>query len=244
MLMYNRIYHEEVKGNGIMHIDMVPPGQHRLPPLSYPVNALEPVISARSLRIHHNVLHKGYVDRLNRAEDKLVESRKTGDFEFIQYWENQLAFNGSGHILHSIYWTVMNPLETGGIPGPRTMFRINEYFSSFNAFREQFVAATEKVEASGWGVLSWQPTWGHLEILQAGKHQNLTQWSGIPILVCDVWEHAYYLDYTYRRREFILNWWKLINWFEVERRLLLAVAGQVPLTGNHSSAVFVPKVLK
>ncbi|ADU73642.1 Fe-Mn family superoxide dismutase [Acetivibrio thermocellus AD2] len=208
----------------------IAPGQHRLPPLPYPYNALEPVISAEALRIHHDMHHKAYVDGLNRAEINLVEARKNNDFKYIKYWENQLAFNGSGHILHSIFWTVMAPLGRGGKPGIHTTNQINSYFGSFNAFAEQFKSAAENVEASGWGILTWQPTWRRLEILQAEKHQDLTQWSGIPILVCDVWEHAYYLDYQNRRKEYISRWWDLINWHEVERRLLLAMNGQVPLT--------------
>lgn len=89
--------------------------------------------------------------------------------------------------------------------------------------------ATENVEASGWGILTWQPTWGRMEILQAEKHQNLTQWSGIPILVCDVWEHAYYLDYQNRRADYVNAWWQLVNWNEVERRLISAMSGKVAL---------------
>lgn len=207
----------------------IPPGHHRLPPLPYPYNALEPVISEEALRIHHDRHHKAYVDGLNKAEIHLAQARRNNDFNYIKYWENELAFNGSGHILHSIFWTVMAPLGRGGQPGTHTLFRINSYFGNYNFFMEQFKNATEKVEASGWGILTWQPSWRRLEILQAEKHQNLTQWSGIPILVCDVWEHAYYLDYQSKRKEYIDNWWNLINWYEVERRLLLAMNGQLPL---------------
>lgn len=205
------------------------PGMHRLPPLPYPYNALEPIIGAQTLRIHHDRHHKSYVDGLNRAELYLVEARKTDDMELVKYWENELAFNGSGHILHSIYWTIMAPLGTGGEPGPRTVSHVNQYFGSMEAMKSQFIAATEKVEGSGWGILTWQPTWGRLEILQCEKHQNLTQWSGIPILVCDVWEHAYYLDYQNKRADYVNAWWQLINWNEVERRLTEAMRGQVPL---------------
>ena len=98
-----------------------------------------------------------------------------------------------------------------------------------DAMKNQFIEATKKVEGSGWGILTWQPTWGRLEILQCEKHQNLTQWSGIPILVCDVWEHAYYLDYQNKREDYVNAWWQLINWNEVERRLTAAIRGQVPL---------------
>ena len=209
--------------------NFVPAGQHKLPPLSYGYDALEPIISSTSLRIHHDILHKAYVDNLNKAELKLVELREKDDFELISYWENQLAFNGSGHILHSIYWTNMAPVGTGGRPGSQTLNQINRYFGSFFSFQKQLTSAAEKVQGSGWGILTWQPTWNRLEILQAEKHQNLTQWSGIPILVLDVWEHAYYLDYQNRRQEYINRLWQIINWNDLERRLLLAMRGIVPI---------------
>ena len=207
-----------------------PPGGHRLPPLPYAYNALEPVISSATLHFHHDIHHKTYVDDLNKAELELVKSREDKKFDLIKYWENELAFNGSGHILHSIYWTIMAPAGRRGQPGFHTVNQINGYFGSWPAFQQQFSDAAAKVEGSGWTVLTWQPTWRRLEVLQAEKHQNLTQWSGIPILVLDVWEHAYYLDYQNRRKDYVKAWWQLINWYEVERRLILAVNGQVPLT--------------
>jgi len=208
---------------------MIPTGQHRLPPLPYAYNALEPVISSATLHYHHDIHHKTYVDDLNKAELKLVELRNTNDFDLIKCWEDQLAFNGSGHILHSIYWTILGPEGKGGQPGPQTLTQINNYFGSFRAFLQQLTNAAIKVEGSGWGILTWQPTWQRLEILQAEKHQNLTQWSGIPILVLDVWEHAYYLDYQNRRKDYVNALWKLVNWNEVERRLISAMRGQVPM---------------
>jgi Fe-Mn family superoxide dismutase len=108
----------------------------------------------------------------------------------ISHWECELAFHGSGHILHSIYWTIMGPTGCGGQPGPCTQKLICGYFGSFSAFQEQFSQAAIKVEASGWAILAWQPVWNRLEILNAEKHQNLTQWGSIPVLVLDAWEHA------------------------------------------------------
>ena len=208
---------------------MVPPGQHQLPALPYLYTALEPVISSSTLHFHHDIHHKTYVNDLNIAEVKLVEARKNKDFTLIKYWENELAFNGSGHILHSIYWNSMTTIGQGGQPGPQTIIQMNSYFGSFTAFQQQFSNAAVKVEGSGWAILTWQPTWQRLEILQAEKHQNLAQWSGIPILILDVWEHAYYLDYQNKRGDYVSFWWQLVNWYEVERRLLLAMQGQVPL---------------
>lgn len=208
---------------------MVPTGQHQLPPLPYPYDALEPILSKKALTIHHDKHHKAYVDGLNKAELELAKARRISDDRYIKYWENELAFNGSGHILHSIFWTVMAPAGRGGQPGTYTINHINKYFGNMDAFKQQFQKAAEKVEASGWAILIWQPAWRRLEILQAEKHQNLTQWGGIPILVCDVWEHAYYLDYQNKRSEYVGKWWNLINWAEVERRLFLAMNAQIPL---------------
>ncbi len=206
------------------------PGQHTLTPLPYGYNALEPVISANTVRLHHDILQKKYVDGLNTAELKLVDARQNNDFDLIKYWENELAFNGSGDILHSIYWTVMTTVGTGGEPGTQTTSQIINYFGNIPAFKKQFSSAANKIEGSSWAILTWQPTWQRLEILQAEKHQNQTQWSGIPILVLDVWEHAYYLDYGTKRDEYIEKWWNLVNWNEVESRLIQAMRGQVRLS--------------
>jgi Fe-Mn family superoxide dismutase len=209
---------------------MIQPGQHTLAPLPYPYNALEPVLSADSVRIHHDILQKKYVDGLNAAELKLVDARKDRDFDLIKYWENELAFNGSGDILHSIYWTVMTPVGRGGQPGMETTNQIINYFGNIPAFQDQFTNAANKIEGSSWAILTWQPTWHRLEILQAEKHQNQTQWSGIPVLVLDVWEHAYFIDYKNNRDVYIDKWWQLVNWYEVEKRLRAAMNGQVSLT--------------
>ncbi|MZP28837.1 superoxide dismutase [Heliobacterium undosum] len=208
---------------------MIPPGGHQLPPLPYPYNALEPVIGAETLKIHHDRHHLSYVEGLNKAERKLVEARQQNDFSLIKHWERELAFHGSGHILHSLYWAIMAPPSRGGQPGPHTRGQVAAYFGNFRSFQEQFSAAAADVEGSGWAVLVWNPAWQRLEVLMVEKHQNLTQWGAIPILTVDVWEHAYYLNYQNRRRDYINAWWQLVNWLEVETRLLLAMQGQLPL---------------
>jgi Fe-Mn family superoxide dismutase len=207
----------------------LPPGGHQLPPLPYPYNALEPVISATALRFHHDQHHQSYVEGLNKAELKLVAARQKRDFSLIKHWERELAFHGSGHILHSIYWTGMAPPDSCGQPGTFTHKLIRSYFGGIPQFQEQFTEAATKVEASGWAILVWQPAWNRLEILTAEKHQNLTQWGNIPILILDVWEHAYYLDYQHRRANYIKSWWNIVNWIELERRLSLAFQGKMPL---------------
>ncbi|MEW5866494.1 MAG: superoxide dismutase [Bacillota bacterium] len=214
---------------------LVPPGGHRLPPLPYPYNALEPFISETQLRIHHDRHHLAYVDGLNAAELALVDARVRLDFSLVRHWERDFAFNGSGHILHSIFWTNMSPAG-GGEPVGLVREYILAYFGTFRAFREQFSAAAREVHGSGWGVLVWQPQWGRTEILTAWRHEDLTQWGTMPILVLDVWEHAYYLDYQNRRADYINAWWNLVNWPDVERRLRLALAARVPLDAAHGWA--------
>ena len=213
----------------VLNFMPVPLGQHKLPDLPYSYNALEPIIDERTLKLHHDKHHKKYVDDLNKAEITAKTMRETAQYDTINLTEQQLAYNGSGHILHSIYWTIMISPNTGGNPGNVTNSLITAYFGTFEAFQAQFINAATKVFASGWCILGYNPYFKHLEVLQAEKHENMTQWGIIPILVCDVWEHAYYLQYQNNRDEFIKAWWQLINWEEVERRLICAVQTRAEL---------------
>ncbi|WMJ81851.1 superoxide dismutase [Clostridium sp. MB40-C1] len=190
---------------------------HTLPKLPYAYNALEPYYDEETVKLHHDIHHKGYVDGLNNAETKLKEAREIGDFSLVKHWEKELAFHGSGHILHTIFWENMKP-NGGGNPTGEVSQKINEFFGSFESFKEQFTKAAVAVEGSGWCALVWNRIFNKLEILQIEKHQNLTQWGSIPLLVVDVWEHAYYLKYQNRRPEFINNWWNLINWNDVNKK--------------------------
>lgn len=191
---------------------------HELPPLPYAYEALEPWYDAATLRLHHDKHHLAYVTGLNTAEQKLADARKNNDFGNIQALERQVAFHGAGHLLHSVFWTNMKP-NGGGRPDGAVLRRIEQDFGSFDGFVAQFKAATAAVEGSGWGVLVWNRAFRQLQILTAMNHQNLTQWSCVPLLVCDVWEHAYYLKYQNRRAEwidaFVAN---LINWDDVAAR--------------------------
>lgn len=193
---------------------------HELPALPYAYEALEPYIDAQTMRLHHDMHHKAYVDGLNKAEAMLKDARAKGDFALVKHWERELAFHGSGHFLHSVFWQVMaaSGKGGGGKPGGDLLQEIEATFGSFEVFSKQFSAAAGAVEGSGWVLLVVQPSKKHLEILTAEKHQNLTQWGAIPILVLDVWEHAYYLKYQNRRGDYIQAWWNVVNWPEVARR--------------------------
>lgn len=195
----------------------VPIGGHRLPPLPYAYNALEPVIAEEIMKLHHLKHHQSYVDGLNKAEKEMLKARESGDFSLIKHWEREAAFHGSGHYLHTLFWTIMRP-NGGGAPKGQLGKSINDTFGSFDKFKKHFTEAAKNVEAVGWAILVWSPRAHRLEILQAEKHQNLTQWDVIPLLVLDVWEHAYYLQYKNERAKYIENWWNVVNWQEVEQR--------------------------
>ncbi|AST92300.1 superoxide dismutase [Sutcliffiella cohnii] len=197
--------------------DQVPIGGHKLPPLPYSYNALEPYISREIMELHHTKHHKSYVDGLNKAELKMKEARETNDFELIKHWEREAAFHGSGHYLHTMFWDNMSP-RGGGQPSGPLMRKITEDFGSFEKFKKHFTEAADKVEGVGWAILVWAPRPIRLEILQTEKQQLFTQWDTIPLLGLDVWEHAYYLQYKADRKDYINNWWNVVNWKDVERR--------------------------
>lgn len=189
---------------------------YALPPLPYAYNALEPFIDEETMRLHHDIHFASYMKGLNAALQKLEEARSTNTFPEISYWENQLAFNGAGYVLHTVFFQTMAP--AGQKPSPLLNDALARHFGSVDSFKAQFSAAANAVQGSGWALLGYQPFGQKYLILQAEKHQNLTQWGIIPILALDVWEHAYYLKYQNRRKDYIENWWNVINWNIVEQR--------------------------
>lgn len=207
----------------------LPPGGHVLPPLPYPYNALEPVLDAKTVELHHDRHHKKYVEDLNATELALVKAREEKDWHLVSYLEERLAFTGSGHILHSVYWTNMTRAGTGGQPGKHTLSYLDWYYGGLAPFLAQFSAVAGRIQGSGWAVLGFQPAWCRLELLQCEGNQNCVLQGTVPILVCDVWEHAYYLQYQNDRAGYISRWWELVNWPDVEARFLQATRGRLPL---------------
>ena len=191
-------------------------GEYVLPPLPYAYDALEPYIDEATMRLHHDIHHAGYVKGLNNATKKVSEAMDSNDFGLIKHWGRELAFHGAGHFLHSIFWQNMGPEQ--GIPGNTLTQYVNKGFGSFDRFKKLYAAATQSVEGSGWGILAYQPDADKLVVLQAEKHQNQSQWVSIPILVCDVWEHAYYLKYQNKRGDYINGFLNVVNWNAVSQR--------------------------
>ncbi|OPZ68634.1 MAG: Superoxide dismutase (Mn) [bacterium ADurb.Bin478] len=197
-------------------------GEYVLPPLAYDYNALEPHIDEQTMRLHHDKHHLAYVNGLNSALASLGQARATNDYGLIQHYSNQIAFHGAGHILHAVFWTNMSP-QGGGDPKGALAKALDKDFGSVAGFKAHFAAAANKVEGGGWAILAYQPLGKQLVILQAEKHQNLTQWGAIPLLVLDVWEHAYYLKYQNRRAEYVTAFFNVIDWRDVENRRQQAI---------------------
>ena len=185
--------------------------------LQYPINALEPYYSKETLEIHYNVLYKGYVENANKTEEKLENARRLQDFKNIKCLERDLSFFGSGVILHELFFENMGPVIPTS-PNKSLMEQIIKDFGTYEIFKEQFTESSKVVEASGWNLLVWVPRFNKLEILQCEKHQNLTLWGCIPLLVLDMWEHSYFLQYRTNRSEYINAFWNIVNWNRVNRR--------------------------
>lgn len=212
---------EEIGEEGARSQTYIAAGRHVLPPLPYSYDALEPHISKEIMQLHHTKHHQSYVDGLNKAEKMMKKARETNNYEWLKHWEREAAFHGSGHYLHTIFWNNMHP-KGGGEPSGELLEQIKRDFGSFERFKRHFTEAAKSVEGVGWALLVWAPRSHRLEILQTEKHQLMTQWDTIPLLVLDVWEHAYYLQYKSDRAAYINSWWNVVHWRDVEERFAQA----------------------
>ena len=197
---------------------------YELPALPYPYDSLEPHIDKATLEFHHDKHHKAYVDGLNGALGKLDEARKSGDMALVQHYERLVGFHGAGHQNHVQYWENMAPPSKGGggEPTGALVDQIKRDFGTFDAFKKELTAATVSVEGSGWGLLAWEPLGKRLITLALMNHQNSIFTGAVPLLICDAWEHAYYLKYQNRRADYVAAWWNLVNWADVAKRFSAA----------------------
>jgi Fe-Mn family superoxide dismutase len=190
---------------------------YTLPDLPYDFAALEPHYSAQMLELHHDKHHAAYVKGLNDTMEQLAEARDKGDFSSIVGLEKSHAFNLSGHVLHSLFWTNLSP-DGGGKPEGELAAAIDESFGSFDAFKAQLTSATTTVQGSGWGVLAWEPLGKRLYIEQVYDHQGNVGQSGVNLLVFDAWEHAFYLQYLNVKADYVKALWEIVNWDDVAGR--------------------------
>lgn len=194
---------------------------YELPDLPYEYNALEPFIDEATMRLHHGKHHQAYVNGLNKANEKLKEATENVDFSGVKHWTRELAFHGAGHFLHCIFWEIMGPNNQDARPTGELADAINKDFGSFEKFQALFKAVGGAVEASGWVMLVKNKAADKLEVIAVEKHQNFTQWVVEPLVVCDVWEHAYYLKYQNNRGAYLENFFHVINWASVAKRFAL-----------------------
>ena len=195
--------------------------EYTLPELSYDYAALEPNISGRIMELHHDKHHKGYVDGANTALAKLAEARDANDFANINKLEKDLAFNLAGHVNHTIFWTNLSP-DGGGKPTGDLASAIDDNFGSFDKFVAHFTAAAGGIQGSGWGALVWDSLGQKLLVQQYYDHQGNFATGAVPLLLLDMWEHAFYLDYVNVKGDYIKAFWNIANWTNVQKRFELA----------------------
>ena len=192
---------------------------YQLPQLPYDYAAFEPHISARIMELHHRRHHAGYVEKANEVLEQLEEAREHEDFTKIAALERALAFNLSGHILHSLFWQNLAP-GGGDRPSGELAAAIDRDLGGFERFRRQLDAVAASVMGSGWAALVWEPLGQLLLVTQIYDHQSNLSQSGVPLMVVDAWEHAYYLQYENRKTDYFAALWNLWNWNDVTQRFM------------------------
>jgi Fe-Mn family superoxide dismutase len=174
-------------------------------------------VSGKLLELHHDKHHAAYVKKANETLGQLDEARDADDFSRIAALERALAFSLSGHVLHSIFWQNLAP-DAGGEPHGDLREAIARDFGSFARFKKQLNSVAASIMGSGWAALVWEPLAGRLLVTQIYDHQSNLNQSGVPLMVLDAWEHAYYLQYQNRKEEFFDAVWNLWNWADVLKR--------------------------
>ena len=198
--------------------------EYTLPDLGYDYSALEPSISGAIMELHHSKHHQAYVTGANTAIAQLAEARDSDNLANVNKLEKDLAFNLGGHVNHSIFWTNMSP-DGGDKPTGELASALDGAFGSFDKFQAHFTAVALGVQGSGWALLAYDAIGGNLVIEQLFDQQGNIPAFTIPLLMLDVWEHAYYLDYKNVRPDYVKAWWNVVNWANVEQRLAAARSG-------------------
>lgn len=195
--------------------------KYTLPELSYDYAALEPNISARIMELHHSKHHAAYVAGANTALEQLAEARESNNFANVAKYSKDLAFNLGGHTNHSIFWNNLSP-EGGDKPEGELAAAIDDAFGSFDAFRAHFTAAAMGIQGSGWALLSFEGLGGNLIIEQLFDQQGNIPVATTPLLMLDMWEHAFYLDYVNVKADYVKAFWNIVNWADVSKRFAAA----------------------
>jgi Fe-Mn family superoxide dismutase len=176
-------------------------------------------MSEEQLRIHHSKHHQVYVNGANAILQKLDKARKEGADLDMKSTLKELSFNIGGHLLHSLFWGNLAPPGKGGKPGDVLGGAIENEFGSFERFKKEFTQAAISVEGSGWVALTLCRQTGRLIMMQIEKHNTNVYPMFRILMVLDVFEHAYYIDYKNERTKFVDAFWSIVNWDSVNKRL-------------------------
>ncbi|MDR1293847.1 MAG: superoxide dismutase [Bifidobacteriaceae bacterium] len=201
---------------------------YTLPDLPYDYSALEPAISAQVMRLHHDKHHAAYVAGANQALEQIAHARATGGYATITQLQKNLAFNLAGHINHTIFWTNLTP-DAPDAPVGEFALAIDQAFGSLGAFRAHFTAVATSIQGSGWAMLAWDPLGARLMVEQVYDHQSNLTGASVPLLVLDMWEHAFYLDYRNVKADYVAAFWTVVNWADVAARYTRALGGTADL---------------
>ena len=190
---------------------------YTLPDLDYDYAALEPHISGRIMQLHHDKHHAAYVAGANTALDLMAEAREKNDLTWINKLQKDLAFNLGGHVNHSIFWKNLSP-EGGDKPTGELASAIDQYFGSYDGFRAHFTASAIGIQGSGWSILAWDVLGQRLIIEQLYDQQGNLVAASVPLLMLDMWEHAFYLDYQNVKADYVAAFLNIVSWGDVQAR--------------------------
>jgi Fe-Mn family superoxide dismutase len=186
-------------------------------PLPFAESALEPHMDAETVHLHYTAHHGGAVKAANKFQGLIREALDKGTYDNTDFYTKKLTLQSSSHILHSIFWTNLSPKSTA--PKGELLRRIEQHYGSFEKMKGLLAYLSKNVDGNGWGILGYQPYFDRLTLLQCEDHEKLTQWGVVPLLVIDVWEHAYYLKFRNKRDAFVDNLFPIVNWDNVAGRL-------------------------
>jgi superoxide dismutase, Fe-Mn family len=196
-------------------------GKFALAPLPYKFDFLEPYMDAETLNLHYTFHHGGAVKGGNKDQEMIRKALDENNLEVVDFWTKKLSYHFSSHVLHSIFWTNLTNKKTE--PKGDLLKSIEKNFGTFDKLKGLIASTSKNVDGNGWGVLAYQPYSDSLTVMQVENHERLVQWGAVPLLIIDVWEHAYYLKYKNKRADFVDALFNIINWDNVSERLFLAI---------------------
>ena len=219
ILPVNNVFSQNITENGIEKLTDAN-GNFVQQVLPYNENFLEPYMDQETVHLHYTFHHGGAVKGANKDLLEIKKATDSGNFETVDYWTKKLAYHFSSHVLHTIFWTNLTNKKME--PQGELLKAIEKNFGSYDKLKGLIGATSKNIDGNGWGILGYQPYSQQLTLLQCENHEKLTQWGVIPLLVIDVWEHAYYLKYKNKRADFVDTLFNLINWDNVAQRFAIA----------------------